>query len=272
MKGSLSFDQELYGRQSVALRIHSVKPKKSPTLIPSPAMSTTMMSMTADGPRRRREARESLRASRRQLVSNLPDLAAYPLHYLLERQEISHPPNTSWLQFGVFEGLYVNAMARAISPSNGMVFAFDHFLGMEEDWRPGYPKGFGSRQGIRPALEPNVVLYQGNYQESLPVFLQLNNETISFIHMHTAVYSLTKFILDSVKDRLSSSGCVAIFDELVNYEGFDGENGELRAWHEIVNENEVDYEWIGMNGRVYWRGEVYHQSVALRIHSVRARA
>ena len=39
-----------------------------------------------------------------------------------------------------------------------------------------------------------------------------------------------------------------VFDELVNYDGFDGDTGELKAWYEFITENKVDYEWIGMNG------------------------
>lgn len=34
--------------------------------------------------------------------------------------------------------------------------------------------------------------------------------------------------------------CIIIFDELVNYPGFDGDKGELI--YEFITENKVDYE------------------------------
>jgi hypothetical protein len=38
-----------------------------------------------------------------------------------------------------------------------------------------------------------------------------------------------------------------VFDELVNYPGFDGDTGELKAFYEFITENNVNYSWIGMN-------------------------
>tara|TARA_B110001450_G_C17576047_1_gene462870 strand:- start:5 stop:160 length:156 start_codon:yes stop_codon:yes gene_type:complete len=36
--------------------------------------------------------------------------------------------------------------------------------------------------------------------------------------------------------------CIIVFDELVNYPGFDGNTGELKAFYEFITENKVDYE------------------------------
>ena len=41
---------------------------------------------------------------------------------------------------------------------------------------------------------------------------------------------------------------LSVFDELVNYPGFDGDTGELKAFYEFITENNVNYSWIGMNG------------------------
>ena len=60
---------------------------------------------------------------------------------------------------------------------------------------------------------------------------------------------------------------IVLFDELVNYPGFDGDNGELKAFYEFITENKVDYEWIGMNGTLGMSGH-YHENVALIIHSI----
>jgi hypothetical protein len=62
-----------------------------------------------------------------------------------------------------------------------------------------------------------------------------------------------------------------VFDELVNYPGFDGETGELKAFYEFITENAVDYEWIWMNGTITGTSGYCHaQEVAVIIHSINA--
>lgn len=85
-----------------------------------------------------------------------------------------------------------------------------------------------------------------------------------FIWMLTFISS-TKYIFDILKDYIDTD---CIFDELVNYPGFDGEIGELKAFYEFITENKVDYEWIGMNGKPTGMSGYYHENVALIIHSI----
>jgi hypothetical protein len=59
-----------------------------------------------------------------------------------------------------------------------------------------------------------------------------------------------------------------VFDELVNYPGFDGETGELKALYEFITENDVDYEWIGMNGSPIGNVGVSYEKAAMIIHSI----
>ncbi len=60
-----------------------------------------------------------------------------------------------------------------------------------------------------------------------------------------------------------------VFDELVNYPGFDGDTGELKALYEFITENKVDYELIGMDGIIDYSGDLrYTETVALIIHSI----
>jgi hypothetical protein len=62
-------------------------------------------------------------------------------------------------------------------------------------------------------------------------------------------------VLNNVKDYLDTE-CIVIFDELVNYEAWDGPNGEWRAFNEFLEETKIRYEYIGV-----WE---QHQSVAVR--------
>ena len=65
------------------------------------------------------------------------------------------------------------------------------------------------------------------------------------------------------------NGCIILFDELINFRGFDGEASELRALSEWLSENpHIKYEWMGANGEVYFDNKEYpyHQQQAfLRI-------
>ena len=82
--------------------------------------------------------------------------------------------------------------------------------------------------------------------------------------MDADLYSSTKYILNTLKNYIDID-CVIIFDELVNYPGFDCETGELKAFYEFVTENNVNYEWIGMNGIPIGMSGYYHENVALKI-------
>jgi len=97
--------------------------------------------------------------------------------------------------------------------------------------------------------------------------MKKHNQKISFLHVDCDLYSSTKYILNALKDHLDKD-CVVIFDELVNYPGFDGNTGELKAFYEFINENKVDYEWIGMNGKPTGMNGYEHENVALIIHSI----
>ena len=82
--------------------------------------------------------------------------------------------------------------------------------------------------------------------------------------MDADLYSSTKCVFDTLKDYINKD-CVIVFDELVNYPGFDGDTGELKAFYEFVTENNVKYEWIGMNGPIRLYG---HEQVACIIRSL----
>ena len=112
------------------------------------------------------------------------------------------------------------------------VYGFYSFEGLPEKWRNGFDKGaVHSRNGELPVVNSNVQL-----------------------------------IIDILKDYIDTD-CIIVFDELVNYPGF--EDGELKAFYEFITENKVDYEWIGMDGTIGMSG-YYHENVAVIIHSINA--
>jgi len=198
------------------------------------------------------------------LIENIPNVNTYPLTYVFENLKLQHKPDTLWLEFGVTSGKTINYISTF---TNDKVYGFDSFEGSPEKWRDGFDKGYFSTNGILPNVNNNVVLIKGWFNETLLDFIQTHNKKVSFIHMDADLYSSTKYIFNVLKDYIDND-CIIVFDELVNYPTFDGDNGELRAFYEFTTENKVDFEWIGMNGTPTGMSGYYHENVALIIHSI----
>jgi hypothetical protein len=199
------------------------------------------------------------------IIQTIPNVQTYPLAYILEHLKLQHKPGTLWLEFGAGGGKTINYISKFTKDT---VYGFDSFVGSPEKWRDGYDKGAFNRNGILPPVNDNVELIKGWFNETLPTFIKTHNKKVSFIHLDADLYSSTKYILNTLKDYLDTN-CILVFDELVNYPGFDGETGELKAFYEFITENNVYYEWIGMNGTPTGMSGYYHENVAVVIHSIK---
>eukprot|EP01040_Poterioochromonas_malhamensis_P006366 gene6366-6859_t len=207
---------------------------------------------------------QTLQEKMHALVKNIPNIQREPLHYVFENLNLRQEPETLWLEFGVFRGSTINYIS---SHTSGEVYGFDSFLGLPEKWRDGFDKG-AFHMGHLPSVHANVRLLKGWFNETLPRFLRdTHPKKISFIHIDCDLYSSTKYVFDLVKDRLSA-GSVIVFDELLNYPGFDGDRGELKAFYEFVTENAVKFEWIGMNGVPLGMNGTPFEKAALKILEV----
>jgi len=198
------------------------------------------------------------------IIQNIPNINTYPLTYVFEHIKLQHKPDKLWLEFGVARGNTINYISKF---TKDKVYGFDSFEGLPEKWRDGYDKGAFSSNGNLPEVNNNVVLIKGWFNETLQDFITTQNKKVSFIHMDADLYSSTKYIFDVLKDYIDTD-CVIVFDELVNYPGFNGETGELKAFYEFITENKVDYEWIGMDGTPTGMSGYYHENVAVIIHSI----
>lgn len=196
------------------------------------------------------------------ILETIPNVHTYPLKYVFENLRLKHKPDTLWLEFGVYSGSTINYISQYTKDN---VYGFDSFEGLPEHWRDGFDKGAFNRDGILPRVNDNVILVQGLFHDTLPEFIREQNKKVSFLHIDSDLYSSAKCILDNLRDYLDTD-CIVIFDELVNYPGFDGENGELRAFFEFITENDVSFDWIGMDGVPIGMYGYEHENVALVIH------
>ncbi len=197
-------------------------------------------------------------------LKKINNLNQDPLDYVLQNKLIQYNDKSLILEFGVYHGNTINNISNYISDIP--VFGFDSFEGLPEKWERTdnmnfFDKGFFSRNGILPNVNKNVMLIKGWFNETLPEFIKNNNKPVSFIHIDCDLYSSTKCIFENLKEYISND-CIFVFDELVNYGGY--ENGELKAFYEFVTENNIIFEYIGMNGSIGNVGGQY-EKVALRI-------
>lgn len=198
------------------------------------------------------------------IIENIPNVKMHPLNYVFEHMKLQHKPDTLWLEFGVATGNTINFISKF---TNDRVYGFDSFEGLPEKWREGFDKGHFNRNGYMPEVNNNVILIKGWFNNTVENFIKNKNKKVSFIHIDCDIYSSTKCIFDALKNYMDKD-CIIIFDELVNYPGFDGEKGELKAFYEFITENKVDYEWIGMNGTPTGMSGYEHENVAVIIHSI----
>lgn len=200
-------------------------------------------------------------------VKSLRQLSKEPLFWVMENCKPLDGDDLLWLEFGVWQGASINYFGQF---TRQIVYGFDSFEGLPEKWRTGFGEGHFSMDGKFPNVRDNVTLIKGWFDQSLPVFLaDQQNRSISFVHFDADLYSSTAFILSSIAPWLAPEA-IFVFDELINYDGFDGDNGELRAWDEFIQEYDVNYSWIGGHGE---SGDykTCNEKAAVRIHSVKSK-
>lgn len=177
------------------------------------------------------------------MVKSIPDIGNNPLEHVLELLQKKNNQGL-WLEFGVYKGTTINLISQY---TENIVYGFDSFEGLPEDWRPKYDKSSFTLHGEMPTVNSNVRLIKGLFQDTLEEFLKTQTKLISFIHIDSDLYSSAKYILDKCAPHLAED-CYIVFDELVNFEYFESDRSELMALYDFLQEKKVDWEWVGMKG------------------------
>jgi predicted O-methyltransferase YrrM len=147
------------------------------------------------------------------------------------------------LEFGVFKGASINAIATALPDRE--IHGFDSFEGLPEDWT-GYnvtTEAF-NQGGKLPNVKENVELHKGWFEASLPPFLEQHPGQVAFIHVDCDLYSSTKTVLDLLAPRIRP-GTVVSFDEYHNFPYW--REHEHKAWTEFCAAHSVEYDYISYN-------------------------
>ena len=162
------------------------------------------------------------------------------LKYALSQAEEKPFGRRLYMEFGVFEGQSINLISSALPDK--IIYGFDSFEGLPENWREGFMKGEFNRQGKLPQVNENVRLVKSWFNETLPAFVKEHSEPCAFIHIDCDLYSSTKTVLDLLRDQIVP-GTVISFDEYYNYPGWQ-EDGEYKAFNHFVAENNVEFEYV----------------------------
>ena len=146
-------------------------------------------------------------------------------------------------EFGVWKGQSINHIAKRLSPD--IVYGFDSFEGLREDWSGwSEPKGTFSLGGKLPKVRSNVRLVKGWFDQTLPSFLQANALPFAIVHLDSDTYEAAKTVLELISSRITE-GTVIIFDEYFGYLGWRG--GEFKAWQELVAATGFRYEYLAFS-------------------------
>lgn len=148
-----------------------------------------------------------------------------------------------WLEFGVWNG---NTLCELASFAPSIVYGFDSFEGLPEDWVKSdidtMGKGFFDEGGRIPSKlkkHKGIELVVGWFNETLPNFIKTHKNPCSLIHVDCDLYSSTKTVLDTlIGSGQIIPGTIIMFDELIGYTNF--QEHEIKA----LMESGLTYKYI----------------------------
>ena len=145
------------------------------------------------------------------------------------------------LEFGVSSGGSFGRLCQLAEPR--MVYGFDWFHGLPEDWNATNPRGKFSTAGVVPETLPNGEIIVGMVQDTLEDFLRSHDGTIAFAHMDLDLYSSTSFVLQAIASRCAD-GTILLFDEIVG-----NPQDEEKAFLEFIDDTGFDFEFVTRRNR-----------------------
>lgn len=166
-------------------------------------------------------------------------------------------PRGLWLEFGVGSGKTTATIATRLKMLLGseiILHGFDSFQGLPISWdHTNLGVGTFSMGGKIPehlTEMANINIHVGLFGETLGDLDKFGLAPVAFAHIDVDLYASAVEVLSKIACQLHS-GSVLVFDELVNYVGFEL-SGEYRAWEYIAALYQIDWDYAG----VFWQQSV----------------
>ena len=152
------------------------------------------------------------------------------------------------MEFGVFSGTTINAVAKARPDLK--IYGFDSFEGLPSDWDMGQKNVKAEafdRKGEYPDVENNVVLVKGWFDKTVPHFKTAHDRgDIGYLHIDGDVYESAKIVLDELNDWIVP-GTIIRFDELCCWRYAFGEASPSGKASRVLYTTWKEHEYKALN-------------------------
>ncbi len=144
----------------------------------------------------------------------------------------------AYLEFGVWRGESMKAWSKHLKNPESALHGFDSFVGLPEDWMPGFQKGHFSTDGNVPTLaDPRVKFHKGWFHETLPGFV-LPTHDVMVVNIDSDLYLPARYVLDFLAPHFRI-GDFIYFDE------FHIPHDEVRAFREFTRNTGLVFSLFG---------------------------
>jgi hypothetical protein len=168
-----------------------------------------------------------------------------------------------WCEFGVYRGRSIQRIAKL---SDHIIYGFDCFEGLPEDWDINNPKGCYSSGGVIPSgaivgnnhnmfdpsptvniepWHPSIRLIKGYFQDTLPKFVKQHEESAAFLHIDSDLYSSCNTILFNFRHKIIN-GTIICFDDFMDFPAY--RDGEIKSFAEFLLAHGLEYDPLIYHG------------------------
>lgn len=152
----------------------------------------------------------------------------------------------NYMEFGVAQGFSFRWFLDQNTHLESRFYGFDTFTGLPEDWGHFKKGGFDNNNEVPEINDPRGRFYQGLFQQTVPGFLPvLNNSRRNIFMMDADLYSATIYVLTAIAPFLKK-GDIIFFDE------FAVPTHEFKAYYEFVQSYYFDLELIAAANNYYF--------------------